>query len=332
MIVPDKKTNAYLNEEADSASIMRLCRSGVLAPESFLKAVALCRRDACWGRFLTKSLRFLSRLSLAAAIFFFVVAGWGFFYTAEGFIFLCALFVLCAFLSRRSFSADLAGAFLIFMMIFIPDTVFKTDVFLYRQFFLWFLLLLPWAFLSRRPGIRILPFVVFNAAAYLYAVQLLLPMTTVFPASFFPAMALFSLLCLAGAEIYAQKASSVLSPVFRFVPAVFVFLPLLAVPAERCLTGGALCSADFSFLWCLLCSVSFGYVFFFILPDALMQNLLLFFTLLWSGMFLNRLVYGTPVAPALAFPLFAVLLSMLVTGAVLLQGYLETSVGRKSDE
>lgn len=332
MIVPDKKTNSYLNEEADSASVMRLCRSGLLAPGSFLKAVALCRRDSCWARFMTRSLRFLSRLSFTAAVFFFVVAGWSFFYTAEGFFFLCGLFVFCAFLARRSFSADLAGAFLIFMLIFIPDTVFKTDVPLYCQFFLWFLLLIPWAFLSRRPGVKILPFVVLNAAAYLYAVQLLLPMAAVSPGVFFPLMAAFSLLCLAGAQLYADKTSSSLPKVFRFVPAAFVFLPLLVVPAERCLAGGTLSFADFSFLWCFLCSVSFGYVFFFILPDALMQNVLLSFTVLWAGMLLNRLVYGTSVPPDLIPPLFAVLLSMLILGAVLFQGYLETSVGRKADE
>lgn len=218
------------------------------------------------------------------------------------------------------------------MMIFMPDMVFKTDIPLYRQFFLWFLLLLPWAFMSRRPGVKILPFIVLNAAAYLYAVQLLLPMAAVSAGVFFPLMGVFNLLFLVGAEIYADKTSSFLPPVFRFVPAVFVFLPLLAVPAERCFAGGALGAADFSFLWCLLCSVSFGYVFFFILPDALMQNVLLFFTLLWAGMFVNRLVYGLSAAPVPAFALTAVLLSLLILGTVLLQGYLETSVGRDNDE
>ena len=110
MIVPDKKTEAYLNEPVSPKGVLRLCRAGVLPSSDFLRAAALCRSDRKWGKFILLILRFLTGLSFLTAAFFVMVAKWSFFYQTGGFILLAVLFVLCACARSRSAVADYAGA------------------------------------------------------------------------------------------------------------------------------------------------------------------------------------------------------------------------------
>ena len=69
MIVPDKKTEAYLNEPVSPKGVLRLCRAGVLPSSDFLRAAALCRSDRKWGKFILLILRFLTGLSFLTAVF-----------------------------------------------------------------------------------------------------------------------------------------------------------------------------------------------------------------------------------------------------------------------
>ena len=123
MIVPDKKTEAYLNKSVVLKDLVGLCWSGVLSPFDFLRATALCRLKKQWTHEGNCILSLLSFLSFLAALFFFVVSEWHFFYTMKGGVFFAVLFVACSCL-RRFATADYLGTVLIGIMILLPDLIF----------------------------------------------------------------------------------------------------------------------------------------------------------------------------------------------------------------
>lgn len=188
-----------MNEPVSPKGVLRLCRAGVLPASDFLRAAALCRCDRKWVKFILLILRFMTGLSFLAAAFL----SW---------------FQMGLFLSTRRFCSF--GRFVRFMRLyprpvcrcglcrrrfdrpddFLPGIVFRTNSFLYEEFFLWFALLAVWAVPSRRAGTQLSAFVVLNAAICLYGVQFALPSFIVGATTFFILAAAFNLLCLAARE------------------------------------------------------------------------------------------------------------------------------------
>jgi len=164
LIVPDRKTESYLNEPATPKAVARLCRAGVIAPTAFLQAAALCRIDGGWEKGVIAFLRLSTALFFAAVLFFLTLAHWDFLYQTGGFAAAAVLFGGCACLRRRHAAADYAGIGLIILMYFLPDTVFMSGASARANLLACAILSGVWAVPSGRAGVRLSPFVLLNAA------------------------------------------------------------------------------------------------------------------------------------------------------------------------
>ncbi len=317
MIVPDKKTEAYLNEPVSPKGVLRLCRAGVLPSSDFLRAAALCRSDRKWGKFILLILRFLTGLSFLTAVFFIMVAKWSFFYQTGGFVLLAVLFVLCACVRSRSAVADYAGAALIGLMVFLPGLVFRTNSFLYEEFFLWFVLLAVWAIPSGRAGIRLTAFAVLNAAIFLYGVQFALPSFIFNATTFFILAAAFNLFCFVLHEFLPLQPSCRNRSCFRFFPLAGMMLFLSAAAGVQCFPVRSLNPGDVSFLLCCVCSYVCGYLYIIRIPDRTGRRLTGLFTVCWGIMLLYRLLYAFDFSAGLRQALFCAAVSALIAAALI---------------
>lgn len=315
MIVPDKKTEAYLNKPVSPKGILRLCRAGVLPSSDFLRAAALCRSDKKWKKFVLLILRFLSGLSFLAAAFFVMLAEWGFFYHTGGFVLSAVLFVLCACVRDRCAVADYAGGVLTGLMILFPFVVFRTNAFLYEGFFLWFVLLAVWAVPSRRAGVRLSAFVVLNAAVCLYGAQFALPAFVFKASSFFILAAAFNLFCLAARELTPLRRTCFAAPCFRFFPLAAVMLFLSAAAASQCFPMRSLNAGDLSFVLCGLCSCVCGYAFVVRAPDGTGRRLTSLFSVGWICLLFYRLLYAFDFSAPLCRALIGLTVSALIAAA-----------------
>ena len=298
MIVPDKKTEAYLNKPARMESIVRLCRAGVLLPTDFLKAAFLCRSDKGWLEKSRKGLSRLAGLGFCMAVVLLAVSGWHFLYTIQGYVFLTLAFLACACM-RKFAIVEYVGAFLIGAMVFLPDMVFGTNTFLYEQFFLWFFLAFLWALPSRRTGILLTPLIILNAAIALYGVQFVLPSSRMGCVSFCALLAAMNIGALAVREKNDFRLFS--APAFRFVPVALSCLFLLAG------AGGRFFSQDsiWAFICCLVFTLGAGGFYLFERFDRQICRLLICFCALWGSLLLyqgiNLLPFSEPTGQSLFF-------------------------------
>ncbi|MBO4520084.1 MAG: hypothetical protein J5787_02645 [Alphaproteobacteria bacterium] len=311
MIVPDKKTEAYLNKPVSLWELVCLCRSGILRPVDFLRAAALCRLNAEEKRKGKRLLFLLSCLSFLSAAFFFVVSEWSFFYTISGAVLLALLFVACSFF-RRFAAADYAGAFLIGAMILLPDLIFGTNAILYEQLFLWFFLLVFWAVASQRSGVRLLPLIALNAAIIFYGIQFVLPSFQMDADTFCVLGALLNLLLLVAREATLGKTKIFDDSAFRFFPLLSVCLFLLTGTAVQTLSGGGI-----SFLYCFIFTVSAGFYFVFKVFDWQACRLILVFCVLWITALLYRCVGMLSLSVEQSMALFLSTESLLIIAAVI---------------
>ena len=331
MIVPDKKTEAYLNEPVSPKGILRLCRAGVLSPFDFLRASALCRSDRKWSKFILLILRFLSGLSMLSAVFFLMISRWGFFYQTGGFVLLCVLFVCCACFRFEFVIVDYVGAFLIGAMIFLSDLCFRTNSFLYEQFFLWFFLLFLWNISSRHKSLWLMDFVILNGAICLYGIQFALPSFVFTPTTFFILSALFNLLCWAAYEVLSLKFYYFDLPYFRFFPLAGTMLFLSAAAAFQCFPPHLLNWADISFVLCAICSCCFGYMFIIRKPDKTGRRMTGLFCVCWGSLLLYRCIYAVDFSTDLQRALFCTAVSLLMIVALIRERLYVTRVKGEKD-
>ena len=312
MIVPDKKTEAYLNEPVSPKRVLRLCRAGVLPSSDFLRAAALCRCDKKWGKFIALILRFFAGLSFLAAAFFLMIAKWAFFYRTGGFVCLVLLLIFCMCLRRKSAVADYVGAGLTGILVFLPDTVFATNSFLYEQFFLWFVLLLFWSLSSSRGGLRLLTFVVLNAAICLYGVLFALPSFVFSAMTFFVLAAVFDLSCLLFWEIFPFKTPEGKQKCFRLFALAGAMLFLTAAAGAQCFSARLPNSGDLAFLFCFLCSGAVGYLYVVRFYDQSVRRLTELFSVCWICLLLYRVFYAFDYSDELRRALFCTAVSVLI--------------------
>ena len=310
MIVPDKKTEAYLNRTAGMENIVRLCRAGVLIPTDFLKAAFLCRSDKRWLEEGRKGLFRLSELSFCMAVLFLVVSEWRFLYTVQGYVLLVLAFLVCACM-RKFAMIEFAGAFLIGAMVFLPDMVFGTNTFLYEQFFLWFFLALLWALPSRRTGILLMPLIILNAAIALYGVQFVLPSFRMGIVSFCVLLSVMKMGVLAIREKNDFRLFS--APAFRFVPFTLSCLFLLAGAGGRFLFQGGV--SVWAFVCCLVFTLGGGGFYLFWRFDRHICRLLICFCALWGSLLLYQGISLLPFSAQAGRSLFFCLESLLVIAA-----------------
>ncbi len=308
MIVPDKKTEAYLNQSVKTKDVIRLCRAGILLPSDFLRAVLLCRSNDEWISAGRKFLSVLALLCFSTAVLLAVVSRWHFFYTAQCGIFLAVLFVAVS-CARRFVAADYGGAALIGAMIFLPDGISGANIFLYEQFFLWFVLSLLWALPSRRTGVRLLPAVILNVALALYGIQFVFPFFLMDIDTYCVLMAGLNVLLLALREGTAEKTPLFDSRAFRIVPLFSTGLFLLAgVVGQVVFDEGMM-----SFLYCFLFTLVAGVFYRFIRFDATAFRLILFFCAVWIAL----LTYYVKQKFSLNLSLFYVVESLLIVATVI---------------
>ena len=283
MIVPDKKTETFLNKTAKAEDIISLCHEGILPSADFLKALALCRSEKKWQNGIRLALLCLVCLWFCSAFFFFVLSGWSFFYTLNGGILLAILFIVCC-CFRRFAIADYVGAFVIGVMIFLPDMVFGTNTFLYKQFFLYFVLLIFWAVPSKRTGIRLLPFIVLNVSIAMYGIQFLLPSFRTDVSSFCALAALLNAGLLILREETVDRITWFRNTAFRLflLMAGCVFLLAGAIMRENSV------SQELPFLYCLFFAVILSAFYFFKDRERTVFCALLVFCALWGSL----LLYG----------------------------------------
>lgn len=270
MIVPDRKTESYLNEPATPKAVARLCRAGVVAPTDFLQAAALCRTDGGWEKGTLAFLRLSTALFFAAALFFLTLAHWDFLYRTGGFAAAAVLFGGCACLRRRFAAADYAGVGLIILMYFLPDIVFMSGASARADLLACAVLSGVWAISSGRAGIRLSPFVLLNAA-FCFSGN----------GSLFLFAAVLNAAVLIVRERFREHAT--LSPaVFRlfFLGSTLAFL--FAATAGN--------SGVFPFVLCLTASAAAGYVYTVRLPDAGSRRLTAVFNVMWVVLGLFRLL------------------------------------------
>ena len=308
MIVPDKKTEAYLNRRVRTKDVVRLCRAGVLRPTDFLKAVLLSRSDGEWRETGRRILSVLMFLSFSAAAFFLIVSRWHFFYTVQCGVFLALLFVAVSCV-RRFAAADYGGAALIGAMIFLPDRISGADIFLYEQFFLWFFLSLLWALPTQRTALRVLPSVILNLALALYGVQFVIPFSLMTIDTYCVLAAGLNVLLLALREGSLERTSLFRSPAFRIAPLVSAGLFLSAGIAGQLYfkEGGV------SFLYGFLFTLAGGVFYLFFRFDGAAFRLLLGFCAVWAGL----LLYYVKQTLSLGQPLFLAAESLLIVVAVI---------------
>ncbi len=321
MIVPDKKTEAYLNKPISPKRLLQLCQAGVLSSSNFLRAAALCRSDKKWGKFILLILRFLTGLSFLSAIFLMAVSKWHFFYQTGGFIFLVVLFVLCAWIRNQFRVADYAGVGLIGLMIFLPDIVFRTSSFLYQELFLWFALSVVWAVSSRRVGVWGAAFVILNAAIGLYGVQFALPSFIISATLFFVLAAIFNLLCFGVCVFLSDRFFLKKQSCFRFFPLTGMMLFLVAAAGVRCFEDTPFNSGDVAFILCAVCSVFCLYWYVIRVSDRTGRRLAILFSFFWSCLLLYRCLYAFDFSSDFRQALFCTVVSALI-GVALISEYL----------
>lgn len=312
MIVPDKKTEAYLNNPVSPKRILQLCQAGVLSSSDFLRAAALSRSDKKWGKFILLILRFLAGLSFLSALFLIVVSKWDFFYRTGGFVLSGVLFVLCAFFRTRSRIADYAGIGLIGLMIFLPDIVFRTNSFLYQNFFLWFVLSSVWAVPSRRIGIWRAAFALLNTAVCLYGIQFALPSFVSSATVFFVLAAIFNLCCFLVCAFLPLQSFFEKQSGLGFLPLIGMFLFLSAAVAVQCFEISSFNSGDFSFVLCAVCSGGCFYLYRVRIPDRTRCRLTVLFSFFWLCILIYRGLYAFDFLPELRFALFCTAVSALI--------------------
>lgn len=309
MIVPDKKTEAYLNRNAGPADILRLCRAGLFSPVDFLRASALCRDETAWIGKSRRILAVLIGLSFLTALVFGVISGWHFFYTPSGAFFLALLFVVCS-VFRRYVVAEYIGAGCVGALIFLTDLVFATTIHLYEQLFLMTVLLGLWAIPSQRAGIRLLPLIALNTALGAFGAYAAQPVFRINPDTFCISAMLANVLLLAGREFSVSKTPLFHSEVFRFVPLFFACFFLSAGMMIQGIGNG--------FLLFVLCSVfTFGVAAFYLVRsfDRPVCLMLLFFYAFWFCWILYGLVGATDLSQPAGQAVFLSVVSFLV-GAV----------------
>ncbi len=311
MIVPDRKTESYLNEPATPKAVARLCRAGVIAPTAFLQAAALCRTDGGWEKGVLAFLRLSTALFFAAALFFLTLAHWDFLYQTGGFAAAAALFGVCACLRRRFAAADYAGVGLIVLMYFLPDTVFMSGASARAGLPVCAVLSGVWAVPSDRAGVRLSPFVLLNAALFLPRDNTL----------FLFAAALNAAVLIAR-EVFREH--SALSPaVFRLFPLASTLAFLFAAT-----TGN---SGVFPFLLCLTASAAAGYVYAVRLPDAGSRRLVAVFNVTWGVWGLFRLLTAAQVSPETTRALTGIAASALIA-AELIADRLRVSATKENED
>lgn len=297
MIVPDRKTENYLNEPATPKAVARLCRAGVVAPTAFLQAAALCRTDGGWEKGASFFLRLSTALFFAAALFFLTLAHWDFLYQTGGFAAAAVLFGVCACLRRRFAAADYAGVGLIVLMYFLPDTVFMSGASARADLLACAVLSGVWAVPSGRAGVRLLPFVLLNAAFCL---------SRDIPLFLFAAM--LNAAVLIAREVFRKHAA--LSPaVFRFFFLGSTLAFLFAAAAGN--------SGVFPFLLCLTASAAARYVYTARLPDAGSRRLTAVFNVLWGVLGLFRLLNAASIPPETARALTGIAASALIAAELI---------------
>ena len=317
MIVPDKKTEAYLNEPVSPKGVLRLCRTGVLSSFDFLRAAALCRSDKKWSKFIALILRFLTALSFVSAIFFFVVSQWGFFYQTGGMVVVSLLFVLCVWLRHRSNVFNYVGTAVIGFMIFLPDIVFNTNGFLYERFFLWFALSALWAFGEKNQGLYWLCFFILNGAVFLYGFEFAVPSFVFTPTEFCVFAAFFNFFCLLLSEYVRLKKIKVSTSGFPFFCLLWAFVFLLCACVVQCFPLKALNIADGCFLLCATASIVCGYLYGARQTDKAVRRLVLVFSVIWITCLLYRLIYLFVSLQDLKQALFFSTVSCLIGGALI---------------
>ena len=149
--------------------------------------------------------------------------------------------------------------------------------FLYKQFFLWFFLLILWSGASPRSGVRLLPFVALNAAIALYGIQFALPSVQMEVDTFCILGALLNLFLLFLRERTIGKTSMFGTSAFRLAPLFFAGLFLLAGAIVQTLSG----NGGMSFLYCLFFTVAAVFFYCFKLFDWRVCRFILAFCILW---------------------------------------------------
>ncbi|GEM_PF-2719324 len=311
MIVPDRKTESYLNEPATPKAVARLCRAGVIAPTAFLQAAALCRIDGGWEKGVIAFLRLSTALFFAAVLFFLTLAHWDFLYQTGGFAAAAVLFGGCACLRRRHAAADYAGIGLIILMYFLPDTVFMSGASARANLLACAILSGVWAVPSGRAGVRLSPFVLLNAAFCLSCDGVL----------FLFAAALNAAILIAR-EVFREH--SALSPaVFRlfFLASTLAFLFAAATESNNV----------FPFLLCLTVSAAAGYFYTARLPDAGSPRIVAVFNVAWIVFGIFRLLNAAPIAPETARALTGLAASALIA-AELIADRLKVSATKENED
>ncbi len=144
MIIPDKETEAFLNQNADSRSIDLLCRLRLIRGIDTLKAQALLRDESAWRGLFKRAVRILSVFCAVAGLFFLAIARWNWSFAPAAYPVLSAALLVCAALKRKSAFFDIAGVSIIGALIFLSDSLFGTDVLPYQQVALWTALVFLW--------------------------------------------------------------------------------------------------------------------------------------------------------------------------------------------
>lgn len=297
MIVPDRKTESYLNEPATPKAVARLCRAGVVAPTAFLQAAALCRTDGGWEKGALAFLRLSTALFFTAALFFLTLAHWDFLYRTNGFVASAVLFAVCACLRKRFAVADYAGVGLIVLMYFLPDTVFMSGTSARADMLACAVLSGVWAVSSGRAGVRLSPFVLLNAAFCLSGDS---------PLFFFAAA--LNAAVLTAREFFRKRAA--------FAPAVFRLFFLGSTLAFLFAATAGNPNA-FPFVLCLTASAAAGYVYTVRLPDAGSRRLIAVFNVMWVALGLFRLSNAASISPETARALTGVAVSVLIAAQLI---------------
>jgi hypothetical protein len=316
LIVPDKNSAVYLNRQIQEKDVRCLCQTGVLPFGAFLRAVSLSRSEKKWLHFCLRTLFVAACMAFGLSAFFFVISQWHFVYTTYSSFFLCLIFIACSFL-RRFASLDYAGAAVIGALVFLPDLIFGANVFLYKQFFLWFFLSIFWAVPSSRSLIRLLPLFLLNVAIALYGWQFVLPSYKMNADTFCILAVVLNLSIVVSWEKIKQKTVLPDIAFFRFIALFLSCAYLLAgVGAQIFLSNGA-----FAFLYCFIFTVFAGWFVLFKEYDRLLSQTLMVFCFLWLSF---ALYYVARASFASAErEVFFVLESFLITTFLILKNQLK---------
>ena len=142
VIVPDKKTEAFLNRPATAGSVARLCHDGILPSVDYLRAAALFRNDEKWRRLCRRAAAVLGELSLIAGLLLFCLNHSAFFTTTKALYVLFAVFAACG--CANGIRPQTAGSVVLGASVFLTDFVFATGTPLCAELFLWASLQILW--------------------------------------------------------------------------------------------------------------------------------------------------------------------------------------------